>query len=78
MCFLYLIEQEHAVRRLTDGIGEQTALFISHISCRRTDKLSHGVLLCVFTHVEADEFYAHFLCEDAAYLSLADAGRTDK
>ena len=48
-----LVEQEYAVRRLADGICQQTSILIAHITRRRADELRNGMLLCVFAHIEA-------------------------
>ena len=57
----YLVEEQHAVGRLAHGCREQSAVFVAHVSCRRTDELRHGVLLGVLAHVEAHELHAHSL-----------------
>ena len=42
---------------------QKTAIFITHVSSRRTDELSHGMLLGVFTHIEAHQLDAEFLSQ---------------
>ena len=78
MSLLYLVEQEHAVWGLANGIGEQTSVFVSHIARRRADELRHGVLLGVFRHVESHQLYAKFLCQHLAHLGLAHTSRAHK
>ena len=53
MGFFDLVEQQDAVGGLTDGIGEQSAIFIAHVSCRRSDQFGDGMLLGVLAHIEA-------------------------
>ena len=52
---LDLIQQQHAMRLLGDGLGQQTALVESDISGRCTDQTRHRVPLHVLGHVEADQ-----------------------
>ena len=75
---LYLVEEEHAVRGLADGIGQETAVLIAHVSGRRTDELCHGMLLGVFAHVEANQLDAEFLGEHTSHLGLAHSRRSHK
>ena len=76
MRLLNLIEQEHAVWCLADGIGQKTAIFITHVSGRRTDEFSHGMLLGVFTHIETHQFDAEFLSQHTDHLGFTHARRT--
>ena len=55
---LYLVEQQHAVGRLAYGVGKQSAVLVAHISCRRANELSHGMLLGILAHVESHELDA--------------------
>ena len=48
-----LVEQNHAVGLAAHGFRQVAALFITHISGRRTDQTSHRVLLHEFAHVDA-------------------------
>lgn len=34
MCLFYLVEQQHTVWCLADGIGEQAAILVADIACR--------------------------------------------
>ena len=58
MCFLYLVEQQDAVGRLADGIGEQASILIAYIACWRAYEFGYGMLLGIFAHVETDELDA--------------------
>ena len=74
MRLLYLVEQEHAVGCLPYGVGEQSAVLVAHIACRRADELGHGVLLGILAHVEPHELHAHFPGEHACHLGLSHTG----
>ena len=76
MRLLYLIEQEHTVWRLADGIGQETSIFITHISGRRTDEFCHGMLLGIFTHIKAHQLYAEFLSQLSCHLGFSHSGRS--
>ena len=78
MGLLNLVEQQHAVRRLAYGVGQQSAVLVAHVSGGRANELGHGVLLGVLAHVEAHQFDAHLLCQHACHLGLAHAGRPDE
>ena len=62
MRLLDLIEQQHAMRMLGDGLGEQAALVEADVARRRADQARHGVALHVLGHVEAQELDAHARC----------------
>ena len=55
---LDLVEHQHRVRRLADGVGQQPALVEADVARRRADQPRHGVLLHVLGHVEAQELDA--------------------
>ena len=78
MSLFYLVEQKHAVWRLANGVGEQSAVLIAHISCRRTDELGNCVLFGIFAHVETHQLHAQFLCQHARHLGLAHSSGTHK
>ena len=59
MGFFDLVEQEHAVRLLGDGLGEQAPLVKAHIARRRTDQAADRVALHVLGHVKAHQVDAH-------------------
>jgi hypothetical protein len=70
-----LIEQQHAVRRLGDLLGQQPALVKAHVARGRADQARDRVALHVLGHVEAHELDAHRERELARDLGLADTGR---
>jgi hypothetical protein len=70
------IEQQHAVRMLGNGLGQQSALIESHVARRRADEARHGMPLHVLRHVEAHEFHAHGDRQLPGHFGLADARRT--
>ncbi len=76
MRLLNLIEQEHAVWCLADGIGQMSAVLIAHVSGWRTDEFSHGMLLGVFTHIEAHQLDAELLSQDTDHLGLTHSRRS--
>ena len=55
MRLLDLVEQQHAMRVLIDGIGQQAALVEADIARRRADQAADAVPLHIFRHVEALE-----------------------
>ena len=50
---LNLVQQHHGVGATAHGLGQLTALFVTHISGRRTHQAGNAVLLTVLTHVDA-------------------------
>ena len=76
MGFFDLVEQQYAVGCLADGVCQQPAVFIADIAGRRADEFGYGMLLCVFAHVETDQFDAQFLGQYTGYLRLSDTCRT--
>src|SRR3546814_8790212 len=72
---LDLVEQQHAVRMLVDGIGEQPALVEADVARRRADEARDRMPLHVLRHVEAGQLDAERQRELARHLGLADAGR---
>ncbi len=75
MRLLDLVEQQHGVRRLADGVGEQPALIEADVAGRRADQARHGVRLHVLAHVEAQELDAEDRRQLLGDLGLADARR---
>ena len=73
---LDLVQQQHRVRVLGDGLGQQSALVEADVTGRRADEARHRVPLHVFRHVEADEFEPEHARQLARHLGLAHAGRT--
>ena len=55
MGFLYLIKQHHRVRRLADLIDQETTLFVTYVSRRRSVQQSHRVLLLELRHIESQQ-----------------------
>ena len=78
MGFLYLVEQQHGVGRLADGICQQSTVLIAHIARWRTNQLGYGVLLRVFAHVETYQFDAHLLGQHPCHLCLSHTCGTHK
>src|ERR1019366_5097485 len=73
---LDFVEQDHRVGGTLHALGELAALFVAHVSRRRTDELRDRVLLHELGHVEADEgFFSaeHKLRQSARDFDLADA-----
>ena len=75
MRLLDFVEQQHAMRMLVDGVGQQAALIEADIAGRRADQPAHRVALHIFRHVEAHELDAERCRELARGFRLADAGR---
>jgi hypothetical protein len=73
---LDLVQQQHRVRLLGDGLGQQAALVEADVARRRTDQARHGVTLHVLRHVEAHQLDAEDEGQLLGHLGLADAGRT--
>ena len=53
--FFYFIEQHHRVWMTAHLLGKLAALFIAHISRRRTYQARHCELLHILTHVDTDK-----------------------
>ena len=75
MGLLDLVEQQHAMRMLVDGVGQQAALLEADIAGRRADQAADRVALHIFRHVEAHHLDAERLGELVGDFRLADAGR---
>src|SRR5207249_7595584 len=74
---LDFVEQYHGIRCTLHTFGKLSALFVAHVSRRRTDQLRDRVLLHEFRHIEADERFLaaeHKLCESSGYFGLTNAG----
>ena len=78
MGLFYLVEQQHAVGGLADGVGQQPTVLVTHIAGGRTDEFGHRVLLGVFAHVEPDKLHAHLAGEHLGHFGLAHTRRTDE
>ena len=72
---LDLVEHEHAVGVLADGVGQKAALIEADVARRRADQARDRVSLHVLAHVEANELDAEHLGELPRELGLADARR---
>ena len=59
MRLLDLVQQDHRVRMLVDGVGQEPALVEADVARRRADQPREGVALHVFGHVEADQLDPH-------------------
>jgi hypothetical protein len=75
MRLLHLVQQQHAVRRLDDLLGEQAALVETDIARGRADQAAHRMRLHVLGHVEADQLDAQLQRELLGHLGLAHASR---
>ncbi len=75
---LDLVEEEHGVRMLEDGIAEQAGLVVAHIARRGTDETSNAVPLQVLAHIEADQGNTEQMCELPGEFGFAHPGRTRK
>ena len=71
MRLLDLVEQQHRVRLLGDGLGQQPALIEADIARRRADQTRHGVPLHVLGHVEAHQLDAQREGQLPRHLGLA-------
>lgn len=81
MCLLYLVEQHDGVRMTAHLFGELSALLITDISRRRTDKTRHRKLLHILAHVDTYQRVGrvkHILGQLLGQVGLADAGRSEK
>ena len=74
----HFVEQQHAVRVLSDGFREQTALVEAHIARGRADEARYRVAFHVFAHVEAQQFHAKRNGQLARHFCLAHARGASK
>ena len=72
---LDFVQQQHGVRLLGDGLGQQTALVKTHVARRRANQAAHRMTLHVLGHVKADQLNAHDVGKLLGRFGLADAGR---
>ena len=70
---LDLVHEQHRMRMLDDGLGQQAALVEADVTGRRADQARDGMPLHVLRHVEADEFQTHDARQLPRDLGLADA-----
>src|SRR5690348_7279323 len=77
MRFLDFVQQDDRVGRAFHALGQLAALFVAHVSRRRTDQLRDRVLFHELGHIEADQRLLaaeHELRQGASHFGLADAG----
>ena len=75
--FFDLVEQHHREWLASHSLCQLTALFVAHITRRRADKATDGVLFHVFAHVESDQrlfVTKQKLSQSFCEFSFADAG----
>ena len=71
-----LVKQNDGIRSAAHGFGQLAALFIAHISGRRTDQTRHGEFLHILRHIDAHQILfivKQRLCQRLGKLCLADA-----
>src|SRR3546814_10077770 len=76
MGLLDLVEQQHLVGVLVDGVGQKPSLIEADVPRRGADEPADGMPLHVLRHVETGQLYAQDPGKLARNLRLADAGRT--
>ena len=76
--FLDFVQEQHTVWRSAHRICQQSTIFITHISCRSTDETRHRMFLCIFAHVEAQQFYTHFFCQHLCHFRLSHTSGSHK
>ena len=75
MGLLDLIEEHHRERLAAHLLGQLTALVVTHVPGRRTEKSRHGVLLLVFGHIQGNQ--GVFIAEEEFCQSLRELGLTN-
>ena len=73
---LNFVQQQHTMRLLGDGFGQQTTLIKTYITGGRTNQATHGVLLHVLAHVKANQVNAHDVSQLLGSFRLANARGT--
>ena len=81
MGLFHLIQQQHRVRPAAHRLGQVSTLFIAHVTGRRTDQTSDGVLLHELGHI--DPHHGLFgikqeRCQGLTQLGLAHTGRPEE
>src|SRR5574344_1968684 len=71
-------ELKYHPQLINAGISQKAALFKANVTWRGTNKPAHGVLLLVFTHIEAQQFFIERLCEHTGKFCFSNAGRSNK
>ena len=74
MSLFNLIEQHNRVGFAAHGLGQLTALIVSDISGRRSDKTRDGVFLHVFGHIDTNHIV--LVVKQAVRKSLCKLGLT--
>ena len=69
-----LVQQQHDVGVLIDGVGQQPALVEADIAGRGADQPRDRVAFHIFRHVEPHQLHAQGQGEAAGHLGFADAG----
>src|SRR3990172_12796938 len=81
MSFLDFVEQNTAIRAAAYGFSKLTAFLVANIARRSAEQAGNGMLLAVFTHVQAHHGFLvaeHELSQRFCQLGLADAGWADE
>ena len=79
--FLELIKEYYRVWLTADFFCEKSSLFVSHISCSRTDELRSTRLILILTHIDLYEclrIREELFCEYFHELSLSDSSGAEK
>ena len=76
MRLLDLVEQDDAVRRASDALGEHASFAVAHVACGRSLEAGNRVRFLVFGHVDRQDATAEEHVGDGMRgFGLADAGR---
>ena len=81
MSLFDLIKENYRVRLSSYSLCKLSALVISNISGRRSDKSAHAEFLHVFTHIDTDHvtlIIKEYLRKSLCKFGLADTGRTEE
>ena len=76
-----LVEQYNRIGFAAYRLGQLTALIVSDISGRRSDKTGDGVFLHVFGHIDTNHVVLvvkQAVCKSLCKLRLADTGGTQE
>ena len=78
MCFFDFVEQNHRVRLLINGIGQEPALIVADITRRGPDQTRYRMAFHIFRHIKAQKLDPHGHGQLLGDLGLADTGRAGK
>ena len=81
MRFFHFIQQDDGIRTTTDRFGQIAALFITHVSRRRTDQTRDGVFLHKFGHIDTHHRVVaveHEVSQRFAKLGFTHPGRAEE